>query len=105
LETSPYADNIAPNGFRCLVKFLLTTARDEDVCPLLDEERGRSEAYSCGTISNNRRSLVICVQSLPLPSVLPAWHDEVQDVHQHGLVVLVQSGRSDLYQTLLRTGF
>jgi len=29
--------------------------------------------------------------------------DQVQDLHQHGLVVLVQGGRSELDQALLRT--
>src|SRR6266853_1301249 len=30
------------------------------------------------------------LNSLLLPTVLPAQHDQVQDMHQHGLVVLVQ---------------
>jgi hypothetical protein len=49
------AGNIVPNGFRRLVELLLATACDEDVGPLLDEERGRSEAYSCGATSDDRR--------------------------------------------------
>jgi hypothetical protein len=77
--------------------------RDEDVGSLLDEELCRSEAYSYRTISNDRRLLVICLQSLLLPYVLLAQYDQVQDVYQHGLVVLVQGGRSELDQALLRT--
>jgi hypothetical protein len=36
------------------------------------------------------------LQSLPLPNVLPAWHDQVHDMHKHGLVVLVKGGGAEL---------
>jgi hypothetical protein len=42
-------------------------------------------------------------QSLVLSNVLPAQHDEVYDMHQHRLAILIQGGRSELDQALLRT--
>jgi hypothetical protein len=56
-DVSLDAGNIVSNGFRRLVELLLATARDEDVSPLLDEELGRCEGYSCGTTSDDRFSL------------------------------------------------
>jgi hypothetical protein len=41
---------------------------------------------------------------LLVPSnVFPAQHDNVYDLHQHGLAILIQGGRSEFDQALLRT--
>jgi NAD(P)-dependent dehydrogenase (short-subunit alcohol dehydrogenase family) len=36
-------------------------------------------------------------------NVLPARHDQVHDMHQHGIAVLIQGGCSELDQALFRT--
>jgi hypothetical protein len=47
--------------------------------------------------------LIMCPRSLLIGNVIPAQNDQVHDMQQHGLVVLVQGGRSELDQALLRT--
>src|SRR5258708_13754739 len=44
-NVSSNASNVAPNRFHSLFEFLLTTARDEDVCALLYKELCRSQSY------------------------------------------------------------
>src|SRR5258708_13444925 len=46
--------DIASDRLNGLVKFLLATTRDEDECPLFDEEFGRCESYSRGAAGDDR---------------------------------------------------
>ncbi len=56
------------------------------------------------TIARSRTTRwVTAPQSLVQSNVFSAQHDEVYDMHQHGLAILVQGARPTLDQALLRT--
>jgi len=46
----------------------------------------------------------VATRSVSTRILFAARHHHVHDMHQHGLVVLVQCGRAELDQALLRTG-